>query len=151
MEYFNDKGKPVAQNYYEGVLQLRDVTKEVIKKTKEMIEYNDRVFIAKETKVKNGVDLFLSSQKLMQMIAKDLQRIFGGEVNITRKLYSVNRQTSKEIYRVTVLFRMFKFKVGDVVKAGAKLIRITRIDKKVHGIDTDSGKKISVSYDKVQS
>ena len=150
MEYFNDKGKAVADNYYEGTLQLRNPTKEVIQFAKNFIERNDKIFIAKESKVKGGVDLILSSQKIMQKIGKRLQKSFGGELKISRRLFSMNRLTSKAVYRVTVLFRLHKFKIGDIVKVGAKLIKITRIQQnKVFGIDVDSGKKISVNYDKV--
>jgi nonsense-mediated mRNA decay protein 3 len=149
MEYLNDKGKPVAANYYEGILQLRNPTKEVIRAVRNMVEGNDLIFTAKEARVKGGFDLFLSSQKIMQVIAKNLQKRFGGEIKISKKLYGIDRQTSKNIYRVTVLFRLPKFKVGDVVKAGNRLVKITKMGSKVFGIDTEKGKKLSFDYSKI--
>lgn len=149
MKYINDKGKEVASNYYEGILQLRNISEEVIKAVNEMLQKNKKVFIAKEEKVKNGYDLYLSSQKFIQHAAKELQRKFGGEVKVSKKLYGLDKQTSKKIYRITVLFRLSDFKVGDTVKIPGRFIKITRLGKKVHGVDVDSGKKISVDYDKI--
>ena len=146
MEYKNDKGQPVASNYYEGTLQLRNPTKELIRAAKSLIESNRLIFIAKEAKVVNGVDFFLSSQKQMQIIAKRLQMRFGGEMKISRKLFTVKRLTSKRVYRVTVMLRLPKFKVGDVVKTRGRLIRVKQIGKKVFGVDVDTGKKITVDY-----
>jgi len=146
MQFKNDKGYDVAQNYFEGTLQLRNPTKEVIQYTKNMIKEDGRAFIAKELKVKNGIDLYLSSQKFMQVIGKELQRKFGGEYNISRKLFTLKRQTSKQVYRVTVLFRLHDFKIGDVIKTRGRFIKVTRIENKVYGLDVDSGKKISVDY-----
>ncbi|MBW2996395.1 hypothetical protein KY332_03785 [Candidatus Woesearchaeota archaeon] len=150
MIYRNDEGKVVASNYYEGNLQLRNVTKKIVKEARALVEMNKPAFIAKEVKFKNGKDLYLSSQKTMQVIAKTLQKKYGGEVKISRKLFGVRRQTSKKVYRLTVLYRMPRFKVGDVVKAGAKIMKITRLGNRVYGIDVEKGKKISVDYDKVR-
>jgi nonsense-mediated mRNA decay protein 3 len=146
MEYRNDKGKPVASNYYEGVLQLRNPTKEFVKKAKKLIEENKLIFIAKQVKVVNGTDLYLSSQKQMQVIARELHSKFGGEMKISSKLHTVNRQTSKKVFRLTILLRLPKFKVGDIVKTRGRFIKVKTMGKKVFGVDVDTGKKISVDY-----
>jgi len=146
MEYMNDKGEKVADNYFEGTLQLRNPTKEVKKFVRKLVEKTPRVFVAKEEKVVNGFDIYLSSNKFLVNLGKKLQNKFGGEVKVSRKLHTRKRLTSKEVYRVTVLFRMPKFKVGDVVKTRGKLIEVKRMEKKVFGVDVDTGKKISVDY-----
>ena len=150
MIYLNDEGKTVASNYYEGNLQLRNVTKKIIKEARALIEMNKPAFIVKEVKFKNGKDLYLSSQKTMQLVARTLQKKYGGEVKLSRKLFGVKRQTSKKVYRLTVLYRYPLFKVGDVVKAGAKIMKITRLGNRVYGIDVEKNKRISVNYDKIR-
>ena len=51
------------------------------------------------------MDLYLDSMKLAVQIARKLKKVFKGELKITTKLFSVSRETSKRINRVTVLFR----------------------------------------------
>ena len=143
----NQKNK----DYYEGILQLRNPTKEVVKAAYDIIDMNKSVFIAQQIRVVNGIDIYLSSQKFLQVLGKMLQKKFGGEIKISRKLFTVKRLTSKRVYRVTVLFRLPKFKIGDVVKAGKRQIKVKSMDKKVFGIDVETGKKISIDYKFVQS
>jgi len=151
MEYLNDKGDVVSDNYYEGVLQLRNPTQELIHFVRELVHKRGRVFIAKEEKVNNGIDMYLSSQKFLQIIGKQLLNKFKGEMMITRRLHTVKRITSKFVWRVTVLFRLPKFKVGDVVRAGRREIRVKNMGKKVFGVDIETGKKVSVNYGDIQS
>lgn len=151
MEYKSDKGGPATRNYFEGILQLRNPTKEAVRAVRSMVERNKRAFIAKEERVVNGIDLYLSSQKFLQILGKMLQNKFGGELKISRKLFTVHRITSKRVYRVTVLFRLPKFKVGDIVKTRGRLIKVKSLGKKVFGIDIETGKKITVDYKHVQA
>ncbi len=150
MEYKSNKGVPVADNYFEGTLQLRNPTKELVKAAKRMIEENKLVFIAKEVKVTTGIDLYLSSQRQMQVIAKKLQKKFGGEYRISRKLFTVKRQTSKYVYRIAVLLRLPNFKIGDVVKTRGRFIKVKHMGNRVFGVDVDTGKKINVDYKYIQ-
>ncbi|MEE9525409.1 MAG: NMD3-related protein [Candidatus Woesearchaeota archaeon] len=150
MEYRNDKGKPVANNYYEGILQIRNPTKAILKVARKMIENKKRMFIAKQIKVRNGYDFYLSSQKIMRHIGNDLQTRFGGQTKISKKLHTVNKQSGKRVYRVTMLFRLYNLKVGDVVRAGAKFMKITRLGRRVYGIDIEKNRQISVDYDKIR-
>ncbi|MBR9691176.1 hypothetical protein GOV06_00145 [Candidatus Woesearchaeota archaeon] len=138
-----------ANNYFEGTMQLRNPTKEVIKFAKQIIENEKSVFIAKEIKIKNGIDWYLSSQKFMQILGKKLQKRFGGELRITRKLFTVKRLTSKRVYRVTVLFKLPKFKVGEIVRVRGREIKVIRLENKVYGIDIEKNKKVSFDYSKV--
>jgi len=149
MKYINDRGKQVASNYYEGILQLRNPDKEVIKFVNDSIKQDERVFVSKKNKVRNGFDYYLSSQRFLRNIGKRLQEKFGGEVKVSKKLYGVSKETSKKIYRVTVLFRLPDFKVGDTVKIPGRFIKVTDLGSKVYGVDVDTGKKISVDYDKI--
>ena len=136
--------------YFEGVLQLRNPTKELIKTVRKMIDANNKVFIGKEERVDNGIDLYISSQKYLQTIGKKLQKQFPGELKTSRTLFTLNNLTSKRVYRVTVLFRLPLFKVGDTIKTKRKQeIKIKSLGKKIFGIDTETGRKVSVNYDDI--
>lgn len=135
----------MRKEYYEGTLQLRNPSKEVISAVKCMIESRADVWIAKESKVTNGIDMQVSSWEFLIALGRRLQQKFGGEVKVTRRLFTT--RDGKQIYRVCVLFRLPWFKKGDIVKVGKKTVRVDRLEKKVFGTDIEKGKKISFNYD----
>lgn len=93
--------------YFEGVLQLRDVTKEIIDFVLKDINENqtEGVFIQEAKEIKNGLDLKMTSYKYIRAIGKKLKKRFGGTLKTTAKLFSRNRQTSREVYRIAVLYK----------------------------------------------
>ncbi len=92
--------------YYESKLQLRPYNEKVLYFLKKKIEERNDVSIAKETILKTGVDLYLSSNKFALILGKQLKKYFKGEVKISRKLFSMSKITSKQLWRVTVCFRL---------------------------------------------
>ena len=92
--------------YFEATLQLRNPTEEVLNMVHNAIDKRKNTWIAKEVKVKNGYDIYISSQRFTRVLGKRLKKAFKGKVVESRKLFSLNRQTSRLVYRGTVLFRM---------------------------------------------
>lgn len=133
--------------YYEGILQLRDADKELIKFAEDDIKKSDRCKIAKKHKIKNGIDYYLTSQRYLVSLGKKIKNKFRGDLKINRKLYTVNRLTQKRVYRVTVLFRQINFKIGDIIRYRGKEIKVKSLGKKINGIDTETGRKISFNFD----
>ncbi|MBD3310692.1 hypothetical protein GF351_05745 [Candidatus Woesearchaeota archaeon] len=133
--------------YFEGTLQLRNPDPEVVDFVRKQIKKNRHVFVAKESRVRGGIDIQLSSQKFMQQLGKKLQQSFGGDLKISRKLYSRHRQTGKNIYRVNVMFRLSPVRKGDVVEINGDRYEVLSAGKKVFAKDLDSGKKKEFSYD----
>jgi len=136
--------------YYEGILQLRNSSKDVLEFMNELVEEREKINIVKQEKTKNGVDLYMDNQRYMIAIGRKLQKRFGGELKITRKLYTADRLTGKRIYRVNVLFRLPGFKVGDIIKVRGKEIKVKGIGNKVFGMDIKTGKKISIPYKNIK-
>ena len=138
--------------YYEGIMQIRGDEDEINKVAdflmKEVKKASSRgVYINKEAKVKGGYDFYLTSQKYLQQVAKKLYQKFGGEFNISSKLFTRNRQTSKEVYRVNALLRLPDFKQGDILKIRNKLIKIHNIaGKHVFGMDLQTLSKTKEDY-----
>ena len=91
--------------YFEAILQLRPKNFELLEATKRYIEKGN-VLISKEVHKKYGFDLYLNNKRSAISIARKLKRRYKGEIKLSRSLYSVDRMTSKRLWRVTVLFRL---------------------------------------------
>lgn len=96
------------EGYFEAKLQIRPADKKIIDYVLDAISKRKNVFIAKEVKLKTGIDLYLTSYRFAVSIARDLKRRFGGEINISRQLFTQHYLTSKLVYRITVLYRVKK-------------------------------------------
>ena len=133
-------------NYYEGILQLRDTDEKVVEFALKEIERNKNICIAKIKKVTNGVDIYISPQKSLRSLGNKLQNHFGGQLIVSKKLHTKNRVTSREVFRVNMLFRVPKFKKGDIIDYKGEKIEIIAIHQKVFAKDTKTGKKINISF-----
>ena len=131
-------------DYFEGVLQLRKITKKMIEHIRSYCKQNN-IFIPKETKQPNGIDLTITDKKRIQNLGQNLQKNFGGILKISPKIHTKDRQTSKDVYRVNVYYEAPDYLIGEVIKAENKLVLITKITKIISGIDLLSWKKISIN------
>lgn len=91
--------------YYEAIIQLRNPNQEAVNCVINAIRKRKDVFIAKQVDHKTGIDLYISSQKFARVIGKLLKKSFKGELVESKKLYGQDRQSSRILYRGTVLFR----------------------------------------------
>lgn len=134
-----------GSSYFEGVLQLRDVNQEVFDFVYKFVKNNEpNVFITKEVPTKYGFDLYFSSQKYLNMLGKKLKSQFGGEMRTSARLFTRNKQTSKEVFRVTVFFKLRKYKIGDIIEYKGMQVKITALGRRVQGSDVTTGKKMFV-------
>lgn len=152
-----DVGQKQKSGYFEGVLQLRNpsdaVQPFIEKETHQLIKKG--AFITKTVPVKNGVDLYLTDKHQMQLLASKLVNRFGGSMALHPTLFSHNHQTSKDIYRLTVLVEFPPFAQFDVISFVPQKIRgegqkiwlyITKLGKLMHGVNLESGKLIAVEH-----
>lgn len=130
---------------YEGILQLRNPTKDIKDFVKKFSKEHEGL-IVDEIKVENGIDYLFASQKLLQTIGRRLNKSFPGELIISRKLFTVKRETMKRVYRLSVLFRMPLFKKGDKIKYKGREYIVKAIGKKVLAADSETGKKANINY-----
>lgn len=144
-------GSPFLQTqYFEGILQLRNPVPEVEEYILSKVARDNKGKISKIKPVEGGLDYYFTSQKYLVALGKHLQEKFGGELIVSRRLFSRNRQTSKEVFRVTVLLRIPKFKVGDIVKIRRDVVKVTGIGKKIRGVSVETGRKVCISFKQLQ-
>ena len=117
--------------YFEGVLQLRNPTEEILDFVDKAIKKDENVWIAKKKEQKNGIDLYLSSNKFLKAIAKKLKNSFSGELIETSTLFSRNRLTQKELRRGCILFRYYKVKRGDIITVRSEKYKVISIGKDI--------------------
>lgn len=93
--------------YFEGILQLRNPKPEVMDFiTKRLDEVKIRGIHASDIKdVRGGIDFHITSKSFLRRLGRDLRKRFRGEYNESPELFSRNHQTSKDIWRINVLFR----------------------------------------------
>ncbi len=99
--------------YFEAIIQLRPFLQEVFDYLeKEIVEKNNpSYFISKIDRLKTGMDIYFSSQRYARTLGQRLKRKFPqGELLITMKFHTVDKMSSKELSRATVLFRMPKIR-----------------------------------------
>jgi len=143
----SDCGKS-DENYFEGVLQLRNCSQEVINKLIQLLkEYESRgMFTNKVTALdKENLDIKLSKQKYIKTLAKDLQKVFGGTIQNDAKLFSYNPMRSKNIYRVNVTYTAFPFTKGMLLSDNyGTIYRVASVHKiaTIENVRTKESKKM---------
>ena len=134
------------KDYFEGILQLRDVSNEVVEFAVKEIEKIENSNIAKIKKVTNGVDVYISPQTLLRSLGNKLQNRFGGQLMVSTRLHTRSKLTSRDLYRVNMLFRIPKFKKGDIIDYKGSKIKIVSMHQKVFAKDIQTGKKLNLSF-----
>ena len=132
--------------YHEGFLQLRNPTHKLLEYLRNKAT-RDHQEIVKQRKVEGGHDFYYKSRRYLLDTGQKLKRIFPGRLRVTRRLMTRDFMTAKNIYRMTVLFKMPSFKAGDTVKLHGSLVNILELQRKVHVQETISGRKRWCSYD----
>ena len=118
---------------FNGILQLRNPTDDILRLIEYEIAKNHSKgwYCIKKYRVNNGFDYNFNAAQFARYIGKKLQQISGGQTEITARLVTRSRQTSKDLYRITVLFRVPKHKKGDVVSYKGRDVKILNFGTKV--------------------
>jgi len=137
-------------DYFEGVMQIRDGNKELMDWIHDRVRKDKKAKIAKEKKVRGGVDLYMSDQHYMQSLGKKMKTRFSGILKVTRRLHTQDRMTSKQVYRVTVFFKPLAIKRGEVVTFQGEKVEILRIfSKRAQIKNVKTGEKREVDLERL--
>jgi len=131
--------------YFEGLLQVRNENEESQKVLAKYVK-EQGASINKRAKQPNGTDYSISSRAIIEKAARELQRRFGGIVKTSAQLFSKNKQTSKNIYRVNAFIEMPPFREGDVVKGCEKILLVSERGKRIRFKNLETGKNIFKEY-----
>ena len=137
-------------DYFEGTLQLRNPSKELITYVRNEVKKREGVWIAKEKDVTNGIDMYLSSQRFLVTLGNKIKKRFSGELKVTRKLFTRNKQTSRNVYRMSVMFRLYPFKKGDRIHLKEGMAEITQLTSKIHVRFLKDSRKKTYSFEKIK-
>ena len=135
--------KLARSNYYQGILQLRDVNEEMLSFVYNQIKKRGDVAITKTANLPNGKDLYITSQKFISILGKRLKESFGGQLTTSSKLHTRSK-SGRDLYRVNVLFRPAKYKRGDVVTVRGDKVRMLQVGRRIFALDLKTGKKIRI-------
>ncbi len=102
--------------YFEGILQVRAEGRPLTPEERDRLVASvetavarrvgkgEEVFVSKVEHVRGGADVYLSSNALARVIARELADAFHGTVGSSPKLYG--RRKGKDLYRVTYVVRI---------------------------------------------
>ncbi len=113
--------------YFEGTLQVRGstaVVEQFIDMAIERGEANGN-FLVKKDRHKDGFDYYFTKNKFTRQLAASLKKQFGGKYTLSRRLQTRDRQTSKEMYRLTLLYQSPLFFKDEVISTGRDVYHIT--------------------------
>ena len=117
--------------YFEVKIQLRNRKNfhfnEVVSFVRAKVKERKGVFITKEEELRDGIDFYVTSQKFVQTIGSGLTRRFAGDLKVTSSLHTRDWKTSKDLYRVDVVFRLGDFNVGDILKINHKFVLVKSV------------------------
>ena len=130
-------------DYFQGILQLRNVNEEILSFVHNQIKKRGDVAVTRTVKYSNGIDLYITSQKFIRILGKKLKDSFGGELKISYKLHTRNKQ-GKDLYRVNALFKPLKYRKGDLVSVRGDEVRLISIGKKIFARNLKTGKKVTI-------
>jgi NMD protein affecting ribosome stability and mRNA decay len=143
------KAAKSKSTYFEGILQVKNATQEVID-----FIYNDvrklaskGIFITKDVLTKDRADFFITDQTYIKTLANKLQSQFGGTVSLNAKLFSQDQHAGKDLFRLTVLLDLPIYKKQDIIIVNDKPYIIKSLQNKINVVDFN-GKNTNVPYSK---
>jgi len=136
-----------GSTYFEGILQLRHANAEVKEYIKRYVAKTKNVFVNNVVEKKDSVDYYFVTKRHIMPLATKVIRNFGGYVSQNPQLFSHNKQTSKDLYRLNVLLVVPKFKKGDIVLVNKKPILLRKMSKIIVGLDLSKGKIMNFTFD----
>lgn len=125
-----------AGRYFEATVQVRasrsrTMTAEEVEACRVLsesmaqagLEGGERLsFIQEMKETRGGLDIVLGSARLGRQLARAIHQRFGGKLEETSKL--VGRRDGRDIYRITLLVRLPRFKNGDILLQRGNIFQV---------------------------
>lgn len=152
-----DRCSREGTQYYEAILQVRSLNPEVVEKgvgvLKRRVENlrEKGVFINKAEQVTDGFDLYITDKRAAQALGKQLYEEFGGVFKASPRLFTKNRQSGKNIYRMNILVRLPDFVTGDVIINHDRVFRVEKTGAKIKLFDFEKNCYTTTDFSKMHS
>jgi|GEM_PF-4572821 len=131
-----------AGKYYEGTLQIRNASDE-IKGFAQSLVSKSGVLVCSKKEVESGIDYKLGDSRKINQVAEKLHNAFGGSLERSEKLFSWDRQTSKKVHRISVVYKAPEVKKGEAFIFWGKPVQVVSIGKKIKLLNLKQGKTFS--------
>ncbi|MFX1238543.1 MAG: NMD3-related protein [Promethearchaeota archaeon] len=139
--------------YFLSIIQLRVRNEKQFDKLKEIIDFiyqqveklfrkDNKQYITKSVDEKNGVDLYLSTNELMNQIIKILRNNYHFILKRTKKLVGRDSQKGKNIYRQKALIKILPVQRNDHIHIDGREYSIESISKNKVILRSKNGEKI---------
>jgi len=126
--------------YFLSILQIRvsnpayfniidTIINETYAYTENVFQKDDRQYISKLVEHKNGVDLLLSTNELMNHIVSYLKSKYYFELKRTKKLVGRDTQKGRNLYRLKTLIRLLPFKKNDTIMIDDDIFHVESISR----------------------
>ncbi len=139
----------LGTDYYEGILQLRNASNEAKRYLKKQVEGDkEDVYFNKVVDKGYNVDYYFVNKKHIRKFALKLTEHFGGYMEESAQHFSLDRQTSKAVYRLNIIVILPLFKEKDVIIFNEKLLYVKKLSKKVKALNLETGEEESFSFTK---
>ncbi len=122
-------------NYFEAILQLRGMREGEEEMIKEFaysrIEHyarkNENLFLTKEERRREGIDLYLSDKREAKKIAREICDKYGAALKESPQI--AGRKDGHDVYRVTYSVRLPDYRVGDVVAVEGSVYLVEQVTR----------------------
>lgn len=84
---------------------------------------------SKTERVRGGVDLYMGSQEVARLVARDIAERFGAEYAESSKL--VGRRDGRDLVRFTLMVRLPPYRAGDFLLVDGRPCKLLRNDRKL--------------------
>ena len=136
----------VGTDYFEGILQLRNADTNIKKFTNKIIDNMKDTYVNKVTEKENSADYYFVKKKMIGRVAERISEEYGAYVDYNAQLFTQDKQTSKELFRLNVAVHIPPFKEGDVIEKKEEILLIKNTGKNNSALELEKNKKKIIKY-----
>lgn len=124
-------------------LVIKNVTDYVVK----LFEKDDKQYISNTIKQKNGFDLYLSTNELLNYIISYMRANYHFGLKRTKKLVGRDHQRGKNIYRLKAVIRFLPFNKNDYISIDNQIFYVENVKDRSVILRDKTNKRIIKDYE----
>lgn len=125
--------KKIGGQYYEGILQVRNADHTVKNWLHSFLKksFNKGIIINNIVEKGDSIDLFFADKRNIHKVARKMQRVFGAYLETNPSIHTRDRQTQKDVYRISTLVQLPGFREKDVIELDDHTLYITKLGNQI--------------------